>query len=76
MRCVLFDGAEERVPKVRDSPTPYWLVAYYREGRGNYIHAAKYLEREIGVLPTNNMKKYGKGVLVRAKNLIQAMMPF
>lgn len=39
------------------------------------MHAAKYLEKEIGVIPDeSHLKKYGKGVLVRAKDLTQAMM--
>ncbi len=72
----VFDDAEERAPKLCHPPTAYWFVTYYREGWGNFINAAKYLEREIGVLPINNIKKYGKGVLNRAKVLTQAMMLF
>ncbi len=37
-----FDGAEERAPKVRHPSTPV-IVTCYREDRGNFIHAAKYL---------------------------------
>ncbi len=56
----VFDGAEERAPKVCHPPTPYWFVAYYRKGRGNFIHAAKYLERNIGLplqITSRNMAK-------------------
>ncbi|KAK3886980.1 hypothetical protein Pcinc_008862 [Petrolisthes cinctipes] len=64
----------EHVPKERRVPTPFWFVAYYREGRGNIIHASRYLEKQIGLLPMGHIKKYGKGVLIRAKDLTQAMM--
>ncbi|KAK4327023.1 hypothetical protein Pmani_002473 [Petrolisthes manimaculis] len=70
----VFDDSKENVPKERQVPTPFWFVAYYREGRGNLIHASRYLEKEVGVLPMGHIKKYGKGVLIRAKDLIQAMM--
>lgn len=62
----VFDDAGERPPKARIPPTPHWFVAYYRKGRGNFIHAAKYLEKGIGVLPRNIIKKYGKRVLIKA----------
>ncbi|KAK3887519.1 hypothetical protein Pcinc_008374 [Petrolisthes cinctipes] len=70
----IFDDSAEHVPKERRVPTPFWFVAYYREGRGNIIHASRYLEKEIGLLPMGHIKKYGKGVLIRAKDLTQAMM--
>ncbi|KAK3896292.1 hypothetical protein Pcinc_000036 [Petrolisthes cinctipes] len=70
----IFEDSVEHVPKVRWVPTPFWFVAYYREGRGNLIHASRYLEKEIGLLPMCHIKKYGKGVLIRAKDLTQAMM--
>ncbi|MPC81470.1 hypothetical protein E2C01_076087 [Portunus trituberculatus] len=55
-------------------PPPRWFVAYYRNGRGNFIHASQYLAKEIGTIPEGNLKKYGKGVLVRAKDTMQARM--
>ncbi|MPC38980.1 hypothetical protein E2C01_032498 [Portunus trituberculatus] len=62
------------VPAVRQIPTPRWIVAYYKNGRGNFIHASRYLSKEIGTIPERNLKKYEKGVLVRAKDLMQARM--
>ncbi|KAK3878737.1 hypothetical protein Pcinc_016647 [Petrolisthes cinctipes] len=70
----IFDDSLEHVPKERRAATPFWFVAYYRERRGNFIHASRYLEKEIGLLPMGHIKKYGKGVLIRAKDLTQAMM--
>lgn len=49
---------EERSPKARHPPTPYRFVAYYREGLGRFIHAAKYLEKVTGSFPMKNIKKY------------------
>jgi len=71
----LFEDANvESAPRVRQIPPPHWFVAYYRNGRGNFIHAARYLAKEIGTIPEGNLKKYGKGVLVKAKDITQAIM--
>ncbi|MPC77159.1 hypothetical protein E2C01_071606 [Portunus trituberculatus] len=69
----LFDHHfESSVSEVRRIPPPRWFVAYYGGGRGNFIHASRYLSKEIGTIPEGNLKKYGKGVLVRAKDITQA----
>ncbi|MPC95359.1 hypothetical protein E2C01_090566 [Portunus trituberculatus] len=65
---------ENSVPKIRHIPLPGWFVVCYRNGRGNFIHASQYLSKVIGTIPEGNLKKYGKGVLVRAKDIIQARM--
>ncbi|MPC88403.1 hypothetical protein E2C01_083305 [Portunus trituberculatus] len=65
---------ENSVPEVRQIPPPRWFVAYYRNGGVNFIHASWYLAKEIGTIPEGNLKKYGKGVLVRSKNITQARM--
>lgn len=70
----IFDDATKSAPRVRCVPTPNRFVVYYRDGHGNFIHAVRYLEREIGVIPEGHLKKYGRGVLIRAKDLTQAMM--
>ncbi|MPD04727.1 hypothetical protein E2C01_100432 [Portunus trituberculatus] len=65
---------ENSVPEVCHIPPQRWFVAYYRNGRGNFIHDSRYLSKEIGTIPEGNLKKYGKGVLVRAKDNTQARM--
>ena len=70
----IFADAKETTPRVRQVPTPRWFVAYYRNGRGNFIHTTRYLTKEIGLIPQDNLKKYGKGVLIKAKDLTQANM--
>ena len=71
----VFEGTvDETTPAIRQIPTPRWFVAYYRDEKANFIHAARYLEKEIGVIPEGHLKKYGKGVLVRAKDVTQAKM--
>ncbi|MPC78741.1 hypothetical protein E2C01_073238 [Portunus trituberculatus] len=71
----LFDHhSESSVPEVHQIPLPRWFVAYYKNGRGNFIHASRYLAKEICTIPEGNLKKYGKGVLVRAKDITQARM--
>ncbi|MPD00901.1 hypothetical protein E2C01_096406 [Portunus trituberculatus] len=66
--------SENSVPEVRQISPPRWFLAYYRNGRGNFILASWYLFKEIGTIPEGNFKKYGKGVLVRAKDITQARM--
>ena len=56
------------------APTPRWFVAYYRNGRGNFIHAFKFLLKEFGSIPRESIRKYGKGLLIKAKDLTQARM--
>ena len=68
------DAATATSPRVRQAPTPRWFVAYYREGRGNFIHASRYLMKEVGWIPDGNLKTYGKGILIRACDLTQAKM--
>ncbi|MPC71817.1 hypothetical protein E2C01_066107 [Portunus trituberculatus] len=43
--------SENSVPEVRQIPFPRWFVGYYRNGCGNFIHASRYLSREIGTIP-------------------------
>ncbi|MPC86928.1 hypothetical protein E2C01_081767 [Portunus trituberculatus] len=71
----VFDNyLENSVPKVRQIPPPRWFVAYYRNGRGNFIHASQYLAKEISTIPEGNLKKYSKGVLMWAKDIPRARM--
>ncbi|MPC45757.1 hypothetical protein E2C01_039464 [Portunus trituberculatus] len=52
----LLMNSVQDVPQI---PPPHWFVAYYRNGRGNFIHAFWYLAKEIGTIPEGNLKKYG-----------------
>ncbi|MPC49255.1 hypothetical protein E2C01_043053 [Portunus trituberculatus] len=64
---------EFSAPELLQIPPPRWFVAY-RNGLGNFSHASRYFAKEIGTNPEGNLKKYGKGVLVRAKDATQARM--
>ncbi|MPC28640.1 hypothetical protein E2C01_021849 [Portunus trituberculatus] len=56
----IFDNhLENSVPKRHQIPPSRWFVAYYRNGRGNFIHTSRYLAKEIGTIPEGNLKKYG-----------------
>ena len=48
--------------------------AYYRNGRGNFIQATRYLHTEVAPFPRENVKNYGKGLLIKAKDLTPAKM--
>ena len=39
---------EKASSEVGQAPTLPWIVAYYRNGRGNFIHATRYLYEEVG----------------------------
>ncbi|MPC61887.1 hypothetical protein E2C01_055964 [Portunus trituberculatus] len=62
------------VPEVRQILPPSWFVAYYRNRCGIFIHASRYLAKEIGTIPEGNLKKYGTGVIVRPKGITQVKM--
>ncbi|MPC65023.1 hypothetical protein E2C01_059147 [Portunus trituberculatus] len=66
---------------VADSDTDYIPNLFHHhlensvpEVHRNFIHASRYLAKEISTIPEGNLKKYGKGVLVRAKDITQARM--
>ena len=67
-------AADATSPNDGQAPTPRWFVAYYRNGRGNFIHAYRFLVQEFGSIPRESVRKYGKGLLIKAKDLTQARM--
>ena len=56
----------------RTPPTPIWYVATYREGRESIVDAAKCIQRKVGKIPFENMKRYGKNILIKANDESQA----
>ena len=69
----IFEGAaEEASPEVYQALIPWWFVASNRNGRENYIRASRFLQQEFGTIPRENVRRYGKGLLIRAKDLTQA----
>ena len=58
----------------RQKPSPVWFIASYKEGRDNIVAGTKCLKRKFGHIPMGNIKKYGKGILLKADNKIQAAM--
>ena len=70
----MFEGTVASTPVTRKVPVPYWFVAYFRNGQGNFFRGCKFLEKHIGKIPEGHVKRYGRGLLVKAKDLIQARM--
>ena len=58
----------------RKRPTAYWHIASYKDGKENIIKGTKCLKRKFGFIENNNIKKYGRGILVKAETKIQAAM--
>ena len=52
----------------RNPPLPIWFVATYKEGRENIIGAAKCIQRKVGKLPYDNLKRYGRNLLIKASD--------
>ena len=66
---------EEYTPVIeRKSPVPVWFVAHYKEGRENYLRASESLNKALNGIPSNNMKRYGRSILIKAKNKMQSKL--
>ena len=55
-------------------PAPKWFVAHYRNGKENMIKGAEYIRRKIGNIPDDNIKRYGKAILIKAGNETQSYL--
>ena len=58
----------------KEEPLPQWFVAYYNENKNNFIKAYQFIQREIGFLAKEKVKRYGRGVLIHTTDPIQARM--
>ena len=70
----LYIDAEDKKQIQRQRPIPYWHIASYKEGKENILQGSKCLKRKFGFIDKGNIKRYGKGILVKAENKIQAAM--
>ena len=59
---------------VRKAPTPVWFVVNYKDGKENFLRASETLNKALNGIPPDNMKRYGKSILIKAKNTIQAKL--
>lgn len=53
------ESVKKSSTKVRETPAPWWFIGYYKDGTGNFIHASRYLNKEIDHIPPENLKKKG-----------------
>ena len=58
----------------RNEPIPTWHIVTYKDGRENFIRARESIQKKIGNIPHDNLKKYGKGLLIKAGNETQAAL--
>ncbi|MEO0900425.1 MAG: hypothetical protein AAFY71_28710, partial [Bacteroidota bacterium] len=58
----------------RKSPKLTWHVGAFKNDSSNFIKASAYIRKKIGNLPQGYIKKYGKGILIRAGNDTQIHM--
>ena len=68
-----FDSTASK-KSVKDPPNLIWHVAAFKEGKDNMIKAAECIQRKVGKIPEENMKRYGKGILIKARNDTQAAL--
>ena len=59
---------------VRNPPTLTWYVATLKESNHNMMRATEYIESKVGNIPEGNLKRYGKNILIKAGNEVQAML--
>ena len=66
-------GYSEQSPSVdRKPPPPIWYIASYKEGRESIIEASKCIQRKVGKIPYENLKRYGRNILIKANDETQA----
>ena len=47
----LYMNSMNREPIHRTKLTPYWHIAFYKEGKENMLHGTKFLKRKFGHFP-------------------------
>ena len=58
----------------RKAPMPVWFVATYKDDKENYVKATDTLHRALNGIPSSNIKRYGRNILVKVKNSIQSKL--
>ena len=58
----------------RKSEIPRWFVASYKKDEENLVKGIEYLRDKIGGLPDNNIKRYGRAILIKAGNETQSCL--
>ena len=61
-------------PASRKMQIPIWHVVAYKEGESNLVKARDSLEDTVGLIPDGNLRRYGKGLLIKAANKSQASL--
>ena len=70
----LFSESIPAATSEREKPIPLWYVANFKQNGFNSIKGLQSLERATGIIPKANFKKYGKSLLIKAKDDVQALM--
>lgn len=70
----LFGDKVQAKQVVREQLPPTWFVASYKDKQDNSLKGLQCLERYVGVIPKDNFKKYGRSLLIQAKDNLQAIM--
>ena len=58
----------------RKLAAPRWFVASYKTDKDNVIKGAECIRRKVGNIPDDNLKRYGKSILIKAGNNSQSCL--
>ena len=58
----------------RLSTPPEWFVASYKEDQENLIKGMQCIRKKVGTIPDENIKRYGRTILVKAGNRTQSFL--
>ena len=53
---------------------PKWFVASYKIDKENLIKGAEYIRKKVGNIPDDNIKRYGRSLLIKAGNASQSCL--
>ena len=56
---------EDDSPVFVEAPMPVWFVATYKDDKENYIKATDTIHRALNGIPSSNIKRYGRNILVK-----------
>ena len=61
---------------VRNLSPPKWFVASYKKDKENLIKGMDCIKRRVGNIPDENIKRYGRAILIKAGNETQELLTF
>ena len=70
----ILDESGENEKARKNKPILTWHVATFKEGSNNMLKASEVIQNKVGNIPFENLKRYGKNLLIKAGNATQATL--